>query len=199
VILASLAAVFVLVLLQSAAMAQESYLVSAVDGSLSAYNLSTNSLIESTTAGLSKGNVTVGPNPRLAFVTGGSLISVIDLAVQREIQHTYNYFVAGAPVVFTPDGRYLLAFDTEGTDPPDFPVVLDVFDAASMQLLQRVSLDAVLGSATLTYPVGSMVVVGHKVYITPTNPDATTPTMAVVDLSTFTASAIPIPAGAFDA
>jgi DNA-binding beta-propeller fold protein YncE len=197
VILTSLVAVFVVLVLQCAVMAQEAYLVSGVDGSLSAYNLATNSLIETTSAGLGKGNITVGPNQRLAFIATGNYISVIDLAIQRELQHTYAYYVAGGRLVFTPDGRYLLSFDT-ANQPPDFPVALDVFDAASMQLLHQISLESVLGSAAFTYPVGSIVVVGHKAYIAPQAPDQTSPRMAVVDLQTFQASAIPIPLGSFD-
>ena len=197
-IVVSLAAVFVLLLLQSAAMAQEAYLVTAADGSLSAYNLATNYLIETTTAGLGKGSVTVGPNQRLAFISGGDYISVIDLAIQREIQHVLGYFLESGPMVFTPDGRYLLAVDNSTYVGPYYVDTLDVFDAASLQLLHQVRLDAVLGNAAYIIPLGSLVVVGQKVYIAPQSPDMNTPTMAVVDLQTFQASAIPIPAGFFD-
>ena len=197
VILASLAAVFVLVLLQSGAMAQEAYLVSAADGSLSAYNLATNNLIETTTAGLGKQSAAVGPNQRLAFVAGGDYLSVIDLAIQREIQHIFSYYVSSGPLVFSPDGQYLLTFDSVNL-PPNFPVALDVLDAASLQLVHQVPLQSVLGNAALSFPVGSIVVVGHKVYIAPQYTDQDNPTMAVVDLQTFQASAISIPAGFFD-
>ena len=197
-IVVSLAAICSFVLLSLTAIAQESYLVTAADGSLSAYNLATNNLIETTTAGLGKDNVTVGPNQRLAFISGGNYISVVDLAIQREILHNFTYFVAGEPLVFTPDGQYLLAFDTVN-DPPNFPVALDVLDAASLQLVHQVPLGTVLGSAGFSFPVGSIVVVGHKAYIAPQSPDPNTPTAAVVDLQTFQASAIPIPAGEFDA
>ncbi len=197
-IVVSLTTVFVLLLLPSAAMAQEAYLVTAVDGSLSAYNLATNNLIETTTAGLGKGSVTVGPNQRLAFVSGGNYISVIDLAVQREILHNLGYFIESSPMVFTPDGRYLLAVDNSDYEAPNYLDELDVFDAASLQLLQQVHLGAVLGIGAYSIPLGSLVVVGQKVYIAPQNTDPNTPTAAVVDLQTFQASAIPIPAGFFD-
>ena len=193
----ALAVVFCFALLCSMAMAQESYLVTAADGSLSAYNLATNSLIETTTAGLSKGSLTVGPNPRLAFISGGNYFSVIDLAIQREILHDFNYYVGAGPLVFTPDGQYLLTFDSVN-QPPNFPAALDILDAASLQLVQQVPLASVLGVGALSYPVGSIVVVGHKAYIAPQYTDQTTPTMAVVDLQTFQASAVAIPAGEFD-
>ncbi len=195
----SLAAVFLSVLLPVMANAQEAYLVTAQGGSLSAYNLATNSLIETTTAGLGKGNIAVGPNPRLAFISAGSYISIIDLAIQREIQQSLGVFVGAGPLIFTPDGQYLLGYDYTANDPPNNPEALDVFDAASMQLLHQIPLDAALGTAALGGPVGSIVVVGHKAYIAPQNPDATTPTMAVVDLNTFQVTAIPIPAGNFGA
>jgi hypothetical protein len=198
-IVVSLAAVFFLVLLPVMAMAQEAYLVTAAGGSsLSAYDLATNNLIETITAGLGKSNVAVGPNQRLAFISGGDYISVIDLALQREIMHNFSYYAAGGPLVFTPDGQYLLVFDTVNL-PPNFPAALDVLDAASLQLVHQVPLASVLGSAALYDPVGSIVVVGHKAYIAPQFPDVNTPTMAVVDLQTFQASAISIPAGLFDA
>ena len=193
-----LASVLALLLLRSAAMAQESYLVSAADGSLSAYNLATNNLIETTTAGLGKDYVAVGPNQRLAFTTGGDYISVIDLSIQREIQHALGYFVESNPMVFTPDGRYLLSVENSDYEAPNYLNELDVFDAASLQLLHQVHLGAVLGTAAEDIPLGSLVVVGQKVYIAPQYTDENTPTMAVVDLQTFQASAIPIPAGLLD-
>jgi len=185
------------VVLPSMAIAQESYLVTAADGSLSAYNLATNNLIETTTAGLGKYYTAVGPNQRLAFIAGGDYISVIDLAIQREIQHNFNYYVANGPLVFTPDGQYLITFDSV-YEPPNFPAALDILDAASLQLLHQIPLTPILGNGALGFPVGSLVVVGHKVYIAPQYTDQSTPTMAVVDLQTFQASAIPIPAGEFD-
>ncbi len=189
-IVVSVAAVFSFVLLPWMAVAQEAYLVTTSDGSLSAYNLATNNLIEMTTAGLGKGNVTVGPNQRLAFISGGDYISVIDLAIQREVQHVLGYYGNQGPLAFTPDGRYLLSFDTIYA--PNFPAALDVFDAASLHLVHQVPLASALGTGALYDPVGSLVIVGQKVYIAPQNPDPNTPTMAVVDLQTFQASAIPI-------
>ncbi len=192
----ALAAVCFLVLLPLAA-AQEAYLVTAADGSLSAYNLATNNLIETTTAGLGKSYVTAGPNPRLAFTSnGGYGVSVIDLAVQREILHDLSYYVSG-PLVFTPDGRYLLTIDNIYVA-PNYVDALDVIDAASLQLVHQVRLDTVLGIGGTQIPLGSVVVVGQKVYLAPQNTDPDTPTAAVVDLQSFQASPIPIPAGYFD-
>lgn len=198
-IVISLAAIFLFVLLPSTATGQEAYLVTATDGSLSTYNLANNNLIETTSAGLGKGYVAVGPNPRLAFTTGGDYISVIDLSIQREIQHALGYFLETNPMVFTPDGRYLLSIENSDYEAPFYLDELDVFDAASLQLLHQVHLADVLGIAAQGTPLGSLVVVGQKVYIAPQYTDPDTPTMAVVDLQTFQATAIPIPAGSFDA
>ena len=192
-----LAAVF-FVLLPSIAIAQEAYLVTAGDGSLSAYNLATNSRIETTTAGLGKGYVVAGPNQRLAFTVSGAYISVIDLSIQREIQNNWNYYVALGPMIFTPDGQYLITFDTTYQS-GNFPAAIDVLNAATLQLVHQVSLAAALGGAALNNPVGSMVLVGNKVYIAPQSPDPNTPTMAVVNLQTLQAAAISIPAGNFAA
>ena len=199
-IVVSLAAVFFLVLLPVMAMAQEAYLVTAADGSLSAYNLATNNLIETTTAGLGKGSVTVGPNQRLAFISGGDYISVIDLSIQREIQHILRYYVESGPHGLYPGRADICSPSTTSITGSQFSwIALDVLDAASLQLIHQVRLDTVLGTAAYYIPLGSMVVVGHKAYIAPQFPDANTPTMAVVDLQTFQASAISIPAGSFDA
>jgi hypothetical protein len=193
----SLATVFVLVLLPSITMAQEAYLVTAADGSLSAYNLATNNLIETTAAGLGKSYVAVGPNQRLAFTSNsGYGTSVIDLAIQREILRNLTYYVAG-PLVFTPDGRYLLTIDNI-YEAPNYVDALDVIDAASLQLVRQVRLDTVLGVGSYNFPLGSIVVVGQKVYLAPQYTDPDTPTAAVVDLQSFQASPIPIPAGYFD-
>ncbi len=72
-IVVCLAAVFFFVLLPSMAMAQEAYLVTAADGSLSAYNLATNNLIETTKAGLSKNYCHGWSQPAIGIHLGGQL------------------------------------------------------------------------------------------------------------------------------
>ena len=89
----------------SMAMAQESYLVTAADGSLSAYNLATNNLIETTTAGLGKGHVTVGPNPAIGVYLGRQLyLGDRSRDPARDIAR-FQYYVGSGPLVFTPDGQ----------------------------------------------------------------------------------------------
>jgi hypothetical protein len=87
--------------------AQESYLASAFSGGASVFDLGTSKSIEVVNAGANNFSIAVGPNPRLAFLSTGQYLSLIDLTIQREItrmpQAAYSRFTA-----FTPDGKYLL-------------------------------------------------------------------------------------------
>ncbi len=99
-----------------AAYAQEAYLVTAADASLNLYNLSTNNLIETITSGLSKSSVVVGPNNRLAFVSTGSSLSIIDLTIGREVRRIQGLYISPGSMTFTPDGKWLLFGDEAGSE-----------------------------------------------------------------------------------
>src|ERR1035441_9779993 len=144
-----------------AASAYEAYLVTAADASLNMYNLSTNNLIETITSGLGKSSVVVGPNNRLAFVSTGSSLSVIDLTVGREVRRIQGLYIASGSMTFTPDGKWLLFADQAGSG---YTYTLDVFDPVRMELVRRVALAPVMGYGAESQPIGSIVVVGQKAY-----------------------------------
>ncbi|MGC2109062.1 MAG: WD40 repeat domain-containing protein [Candidatus Korobacteraceae bacterium] len=175
--------------------AQEAYLVTAVDGSLSLYDLSTNNLIETITSGLSKSSAIIGPNNRLAFVSSGNNLSVIDLTIGREIKRIQGLYVNQGSMTFTPDGRWLLFADDNGSG---FSNTLDIFDPARMELIRRIPLAPAMGYGAASVPIGSIMVVGEKAYVAPIQPDYYHPTMAVVDLRTFRVRPISIPYLNFD-
>src|ERR1022692_2623827 len=178
-----------------AASAYEAYLVTAADASLNLYNLSTNNLIETITSGLGKSSVVVGPNNRLAFVSTGSSLSVIDLTVGREVRRIQGLYIASGSMTFTPDGKWLLFADQAGSG---YTYTLDVFDPVRMELVRRVPLAPVMGYGAASNPLGSIMVVGEKAYVAAANPDPNHPAIAVVDLRTFRVRPITIPEGHFD-
>jgi WD40 repeat protein len=175
-----------------AASAYEAYLVTAADASLNLYNLSTNNLIETITSGLGKSSVVVGPNNRLAFVSTGSILSVIDLTVGREVRRIQGLYIASGSMTFTPDGKWLLFADQAGSG---YTYTLDVFDPVRMELVRRVPLAPVMGLGAES--IASIVVVGEKAYVTAAYTDQSRPAIAVVDLRSFRARPITIPAGSF--
>src|ERR1019366_2999977 len=178
-----------------AASAYEAYLVTAADASLNLYNLSTNNLLETLPSGLGKSSVVVGPNNRLAFVSTGSSLSVIDLTVGREVRRIQGLYISPGSMTFTPDGKWLLFADQAGSG---YTYTLDVFDPARMEVVRRVALAPVMGYGAESQPIGSIVVVGQKAYVVPAFPDPNRPAVAVVDLRTFRVRPITIPQGDFD-
>jgi IPT/TIG domain len=164
------------------ASAQESYLASVFYGGLSVFDLNTSNLTEAVNAGANNFSIITGPNPRLAFLSTGQYLSVIDLTIQREIRRmpeaAYSRFAA-----ITPDGKYLLKWNQTLR-------TLDVIDIAAFKIARRVELAGILrnGSDTL---MGSIVVVGSKAYVTTKHPAGGT--IALVDLHTFRARAVLIP------
>ena len=168
----------------SLAQTHEAYLVNGFYGGLGVFDMATGTQLANVNASSNNFSIAVGPNPRLAFISAGSYLSVVDLTIQREItrlpQITVSRFSA-----FTSDGRYLLLFDSTRQS-------LIMFDASTMRLYRRISLAQVFRTAS-TFEGGSIVVIGGKAYVTVKQPFASRPAIALVDLHTFTVRAIPVP------
>src|SRR5579884_2216187 len=72
-------------LLAPTARAQEKYVVTADDGTLSMYDLATNSLVETIKANPFTYSVAAGPNSRLVFGVGSGYATVADTTIERVI------------------------------------------------------------------------------------------------------------------
>jgi len=183
--------------------AQEKYLVSTDDGLLSLYDFATNSLIETVkgSLGFTSANSTIssrgvplpGLNTRVAYDVSGAYVSVIDLTINRETNRLPRdaFYLSSTTKVAatTPDGRYLLvAFLGPLTQHSD-SFVLYVIDASTLKVVQKVDLI----SAFQAFP-GSVVALNNKAYVFPRTPSPAQK-VAVVDLTTFAVSSIPMPAG----
>ena len=181
-----LAALFV-VTPRSTMAQQVSYLVTAQDSSLSVYDLTSNNLLEKINEGTQDRVVAVGPNSRLAFVSSTGYLSVIDLTLGHEIQRIRNVWASteGNSMTFTRDGRLLVADASY--------LSLDIIDPAALTVVRRVSLSAVLGAGV--YDLNTVLVLGNRAFVTSTFPDGANPSIAVVDLTTYTVRSISIPYG----
>jgi hypothetical protein len=170
---------------------QMSYLVTASDSSLNLYDLATSNLIKKINQGSGDGSVASGPNSRLAFVSSGGYLSVIDLTIGREIQRIRNVYASpyGPSMAFTRDGKWLLVADFGN-------YVLDIVDPVGLKVVRQVSLVAAMRDGVNS--LSSVFVVGSKAYVTTCASDASVPAIAEVDLNTFVAKPIPIPAGYLD-
>ncbi len=183
--------------------AQEKYLVSTDDGLLSLYDFATNSLIETVKGSLgftaanstisSRGVPLAGLNSRLVYDVSGAYVSVIDLTINRETNRLLrDAFYLSSPTkvaATTPDGRFLLVAFLGPLTPYSESFVLYVIDASTLKVVQKVD----LSSAFQAYP-GSVVALNNKAYIFPRTPSPAQK-VAVVDLTTFSVSSIPMPAG----
>ena len=174
--------VLCVVILCLPAITQENYLVSTVDGVLSVYDLATNSLVTSAKGTTGLAAVLPGPNGRLAFSPNGDYLSVVDTTIQREIRRLTN--VNGLVAATTPDGKLLLVGGSDG--------FLRIIDTAQLVVVRQVGLQSILGVNF----AGAVVVAGNKAYVFPYFGALTN--VAVVDLTTYSVSSIPLPPGAFD-
>lgn len=166
---------------------QESILAGARYSSLSVLDLNSQKTKEVIDSGYINWSVAVGPNPRLALVSGGDYLSIVDFTIGREINRVAGVSLGASAV--TSDGKTLLIADTNN-------YTLDAIDLTQFKVTKKVNLVPALGLGA--YSLGSVVVVGTNAYVTSSFPDPTHPALAVVDLSTFKVKAIPIPAGYVD-
>ncbi len=160
--------------------AQENYLVSTADGTLSLYDLTTNTSITSV-KGTGLSDVLPGPNTRLAFALNSDYLSVIDTTVQREVRRLTA--VNGLSAALTPDGKLLLVAGLDG--------FLRVVDTAQLTVVHTVSLLPILGAN----PTGSVVIAANKAYVFPFA--SALSNVAVVDLTSYSVSSVALPAGYF--
>ena len=186
------AALFLVVLLVPAVLAQQSLIVPAKGGTVSVLDLETLNLEQTLNVAGFQAYAAVGNNPRLAFVgaSNGSYLSVVDFTIGREVNRIYEVCPFSMPA-FTPDKSCLLI-----EDQCDYTV--KVFDPFTQKVVRSLNLVPYMGTGAQGLNSGSIVVVGSKAYITTVAPDASRPAIAVVDLQTFKIKAIPIPAGYFE-
>ena len=163
--------------------AQESYLANAFYGGVSVFDLGTSSPIEVVNAGANNFSIITGPNPRLAFASVSAYLSIIDLTIQREIRRMpeagYSRFAAHY-------SRWQVFAEVE-LHPPH-----------ARRDRHSGFQDCPPGRACRNnekwkrFSMGSIVIVGSKAYVTTKHPGSE-PSIALVDLHTFRARAIPIP------
>ena len=163
---------------------QDRYLVTASDGSLSVNNLATGQLIESVLSCPGWPKITVGQNLRLAFVSCDTYLSVVDLTISREIKRIYG--VQPGYSVVTPDGKYLLVEDFRTYS-------LDWVDLSRMAIVRKVDLQRSLGGASRW--LGSLAIVGNKVYVTTILPAGNSSPIAEIGLMDLRVRTINLPAG----
>jgi hypothetical protein len=78
---------------------QESILAGARYSSLTVLNLNTRKTSNVIDSGYIDWSVTVGPNPRLALVSGGNYLSIVDLTIGREINRVEGVSLGESAVV----------------------------------------------------------------------------------------------------
>lgn len=172
-----------LALTATSATTRESYLVSNFNNGLSVFDLKTHNLISLVHAGDNNFAVAVGQNPRIAFLSTGFYLSVVDLTLQREITRLPPAPYSRA-LAFTPDGKYLLTVNGN-------TFVLEFVNVSTFKVDRQVTLVAALHTSFGF--VSSIVVANGKAYVSLRAPSPGHPAIAEVDLSTFVAKSFAIP------
>ena len=165
--------------------AQENFLVATQDGTLSLYDLASNSLLASFQGNPLTYTIVAGPNNRLAFSAGGAGYgAVVDTSIGRNVSSLTD--VRAPASTMGAGGKYYLA--------ADYNFVLDVVDSATLALVRTVNFSSIIPRSGNP---GAIVSANNKAYIFPRSQRAGAPHAAVVDLSTFQLSSIALPAGTF--
>ncbi len=170
-----------------AVMGQESILADARYSTVSVLNLADQKVTDVVHSGYIDWSIVVGANPRLALVSSADYLSIVDLTIGREIRRIEGVGYGRSAV--SSDGKLLLVADNN-------TFTLDVVDLVNFTIVKKIGLHSTLHSGC--FPCGSIVVVGTQAYITSVATDFNHPAIAVVDLNTFSISAIPIPGGYVD-
>lgn len=166
-------------------LAQENFLVATQDGTLSLYDLTSLSLLESFQSAPLTYTIASGLNPRLAYSAGGSGYGVAtDTTIRRDITRLKG--VRAPASTIGASGKYYLA--------ADYNFVLDVVDTATLQLIRTVDFSSVIPRGGNP---GAIVAANNQAYIFPRGQNPRSPKAAVVNLSNFQLSAIALPAGTF--
>ena len=120
-------------------------------------------------------------------------VSVYDLTLGREVNRIYGVNGYQTIMAITPGGKFLLVADNAFGG-------LDVIDLSRQVLVRRVTLTRAMRSGATQYGwLYTVVVVGTKAYVTSEYTDATSRSIAVVDLNTFKVAPIRLPTdGYFD-
>ena len=163
--------------------AQENFLVATQDGTFSLYDLATTSLLETFQSSPLIYTLAAGPNPRLAYSAGGGGYGLaIDASIGRDIARLKG--VRAPASTISSDGKYYLA--------ADYTFVLDVVDTATLQVVQTVDFSSVI--PRIGNP-GAIVAANNQAYIFPRSQNPQSTKVAVINLSNFQLSSIPLPPG----
>jgi len=175
----------ILALCSLSVVAQENFLVVTEDGTLSLYDMTSYSLLESFQNEPSTYTVTPSLNNRLAFMAGGAGYgTVVDMSIGRAITP-----LAGVRAPASSGGhggRYYVA--------DDYDFTLDVVDTSTLAVVQKVNFSSVIPA---TGSPGAVISANDQSYIFPRNQNPQNPKAAVVALTGFQLSSIQLPPGTF--
>lgn len=163
---------------------QERFFVNANDGSLGLYDLASNTFVEGLRSGLGN-DLIPGPNNRLVFSVGYNWVSVVDLTIARE---TKRLSMVGGELgnygALSADGKLLLIANADSG-------LLTFIDAAQLTVVRKLNVASAMGA-----PPGQVVAGPNKAYILPQSTEGTAK-IAVVDLSNYSITTIPLPDSLF--
>jgi uncharacterized repeat protein (TIGR01451 family) len=149
-------------------------------------NVSNNTQVGSARAGTNPDAIVISPTGRLAFVANlnSNYISVIDLTINAEIRRLKD--LRAKTLALNADGSRLIA-PMIGNRQPDEVVIIDT---ATLAVIQRVSLNGLLGDDPgnrFDISLGAVVVVGNRAYV---ENESNFP-VAIIDINTFAVSTVP--------
>ena len=198
----------VTILCQPLAAQEERYLVTTDDGLASLYDLASNSFIQATKTSLGAtrlqygqglGRAVSGPNNRLAFVVSSDYVAVLDTTINREVARYQDGYPVDNLVsaALSSDGKFLLmpkdaVVSVRRDGEADVRPSLYMIDTTQFKLLRRIDL-----SSAFRQRPRAIVTIANKAYVFPTDPSSTEK-IAVVDLSSYSVSSIPLPYGLFN-
>ena len=153
---------------------------------VSSFNVSDNTPAGVARAGSTVDAIAVSPNGRLAFVANRNdpFISVVDLTIGAEVARIIDEPVRA--LALTGDGSRLIV-------PGDFVDRVKIVDTNTLQAIADIDINGLIGDDPALdgdVSVSSAVVVGNRAYLN-THAFGVDWSIAVIDLATMTASALP--------